>query len=70
MSLQIAEHPNPLPVLKQELASINGVLEELEDNISKLLNQLHGLCAVRNAISNEIEKLGGTAEQLEFELAD
>jgi hypothetical protein len=70
MSLQIAEHPNPLPILKQELASINGVLEELEDNVSKLITQLHGLCVVRNAIDSEIKKLSGDADQLEFELVD
>jgi len=70
MSLQIAIHPNPLPILKQELASINGVLEELEDNVSKLITQLHGLCAVRNAIDSEIKKLSGDADQLEFELVD
>jgi hypothetical protein len=70
MSLQIAEHPNPLPILEKELASVNGVCEELEDNISKLITQLHGLCAVRNAISNEIKRLGPNAEQLEFEIIE
>lgn len=70
MSLQIAEHPNPLPILKKERESINGVCEELEDNVSKLITQLHGLCAVRNALDNEITKLSDQPQQLEFEIVE
>ena len=70
MSLQIANHPNPLPILKKELEQINGVLEELEDNISKLITQLHGLCVVRDAIQVQVESLQGKPEQLEFELSE
>lgn len=72
MSLEIAKHPNPLPSLLKEADSLAAIMEEMEDNIQKLLVQFHSLGAVREAINNEIGRIresdGPVQTELDFEI--
>jgi uncharacterized coiled-coil DUF342 family protein len=66
MSLAIAPQ-DPRPYLTKERDALATVMDELEQNIEKTINQLQSLRAVYDAVNNELEKLG-PGEQLELPL--